>query len=459
MVTPKSSQRILRQETAVKAAATDNVSDSGFESFKQSSKPFKLSAKNVSHLVDLDVGKSIGGGQKTVPYDVSFVGGVFTFKLFHHKVSPNPNTCPKFELKIYSFQQNKVADVKPLQQRFPLFAVSLYQPNLFVSQSVLERVTQLSLFDLNITLGAATVVKGDDDFFTDIDTEFNDVFFQTRAGNPSLNGIPAPLLHCRQQVAANGELCIRVQCQRRVRLRVTTGTLEKLLAIRKVVVQFSGPKLFRPVAAAAAAAPILTSKKLKIIQNAMLGAQKLFVSIDNVYCDFSSDAGSGGVVEPFNVGVSFDNVTCGVDILQHPHRAQFTWTIRSFRLNTGRHVVVSPLSAQVAVSLTKEIWKRDLLVSCSVRANCIDISVTPHSILDLQSAQRTVADWTERFMATEFDDGIGYEDGGAIIDTSLQWWRDGKRLRPSLVQIPTPHHFSATGHTNAKDEHYQDDLR
>lgn len=336
-----------------------------------------------------------------------------------------------------------------------LFAVTLLQPNFLVSQSVAERIVQLSLFDFNLKLGTATAAAA---AVVDGSIEFDDTLFETNAGTPNANGVPSPFLHCRHHTTAKGELSIRLECKRRARVHITAATLDKLLAIVKVAVEFCGG---RNKLARSAARPIGTSNKLKIIQNAMLGAQKLNVSIDNIDFEFSSNDGVADVAGeiPFNVVVGIDQVSCNVDILPHPQRVQFKLNLGSFRLNTGHQIVVSPLSAEVKGSLTKENWKRDLLVSCNVRVNFVDIYVSPFSILNIQRAKSTLVDWTERFMAPA-DDLFG---SGSIVsgDSQQCWWRDGKVLDSVMYKIPMPQNISPATSLCAEtiDEHYQDDLR
>ena len=62
-----------------KQSDTKFQTDSGFESFNYSVNPIKLSKMSLDGIVPVNEPVS-------VPFDVSFVGGVFSFKLYHIEV-------------------------------------------------------------------------------------------------------------------------------------------------------------------------------------------------------------------------------------------------------------------------------------------------------------------------------------------------------------------------------------
>lgn len=269
-------------------------------------------------------------------------------------------------------------------------------------------------------------------------SEFDDVLFETRAGDLSLFGIPPPLIHFREHILASGEKNIDLHIKRPMLVRFSSRTLDKMLAIRKVLEQFTASTVHQRQCILPL--PITTSNKIKIIQNYVLGAQQMNVAIAQTDVDCSCPA-------EYSLKFGLSKFGGQMEFGAHPQRLSFRANVHSLVINTGRLIVLNPLTLDVTGSLTKENWKRTPLVALNIQSTCIDVSIGPESILNMIRARDAFSECLQRANAD-------------LVDDAERWQqRDQRSLGcDSLMHIPMPT-GRRFGRVVAAEEHYQDDLR
>lgn len=442
---PKSTTQILQNNSPLNcntdsksricSPSEHQLTDSGFESLEYS-KGRKVKAKSLSSVA---ASHRSSADAKTIPFDMSFVCGIFSFKLYHFEVRFN---FIRQEIRLITqflihpqhneeSRTNNDSDTEPANKRRPLFSATLFQPNVLISQSVLEKTTQLSLFNLNFKLGSELSMD------KDTLSEFDDVLFETRAGDLSLFGIPPPLIQFREHILSTGERNIDLHIKRPMLVRFSSRTLDKMLAIRKVLEQFTASTDYQRQCIAPV--PITTSNKIKIIQNYVLGAHQMNLSVAQTDVDCSC---------PGEYSLKFGLTKfCGrMEFSDHPQRLSFRANVYSLVVNTGRFIMINPLTLDVTGSLTKENWKRTPLVALNVQSTCIDVSIGPENIVNLLRARDAFSECLERANAD-------------LIADAERWLQRDEQLLgcEGVMHIPMPK--GSKIRAVATEEHYQDDLR
>lgn len=267
-------------------------------------------------------------------------------------------------------------------------------------------------------------------------SEFDDVLFETRAGDLSLFGIPPPLIQFREHILASGEKNIDLHIKRPILVRFSSRTLDKMLAIRKVLVQFTASTDYQR--RCVAPVPITTSNKIKIIQNYVLGAQQMNLTVAQTDLDCSCPG-------EYSLKFGLSKFSGRLEFADHPQRLSFRANVHSLVINTGRFIMLNPLTLNVTGWLTKENWKKTPLVALNVQSTCIDVSIGPENIVNLMRARDAFSECLER------------ADADLIADAE-QWLQRGERLdSESLIHIPMPK--GSRERVAPGEEHYQDDLR
>lgn len=268
-------------------------------------------------------------------------------------------------------------------------------------------------------------------------SEFDDVLFETRTGDLSLFGIPPPLIHFREHILASGEKNIDLHIKRPMLVRFSSRTLDKMMAIRKVLEQFTASTDYQRQCIAPV--PITTSNKIKIIQNYVLGAQQMNLTVVQTDVDCSCPG-------QYSLKLGLSKFSGRMDFADHPQRLSFRVNVHSLVINTGRFIMINPLTLDVTGSLTKENWKRAPLVALNVQSTCIDVSIGPENIVNLMRARDAFSECLDRANAD-------------LVDDAERWIQRGERLlgSESLIHIPMPK--GSRERVAPVEEHYQDDLR
>lgn len=305
---------------------------------------------------------------------------------------------------------------------------------MFVSQTVVDKTVQFSLFSLNITFGCNTT--SDEPNEASNEKEFTDIFFDTRQGDLGKFGIPPDLLIYKEYITPANEKNLDLHIKRPMFIKFSHKTLEKLLALRNILDEFiAGSNLKSDVEPL----PITTSNKIKIIQNSLYNANRINFSVDQMEIDCSKEY-------EYDFKFGFTQMDTKIDIVEHPQKLMLNFYLKNCSISTGNLMILSPLTMNVTLNLMKENWKRDPGIFCNLTSNCIDISISPEAILNAFKAKNAFLKCAEQYKCqqTFMESGIRYE----VETEALQ--------QSNSMPIIIP---KATRFEESTDEFYQDDLR
>lgn len=368
------------------------------------------------------------------PCDVSFVGGVFCLKLYHHTIN-----------KIDSSPEDQL-------QRLPLFSITMFQPNMLISQSSVDKTTQLSVFNFVLKFGIDKSSMADN---RDAD-EFSDTFFDTRQGDLDEYGVPPALFMYKEYITPAQEKNVDINLRRPMQFNFSHKTLEKLLALSTIFNEFttlrhnrsahSVPLCGRPSSqhGLTESTPIVTSNKINIIQQYLFNANHVEMSIADI--EFNCTQPSA-----YNLKVGIRDVKVKVDIFEHPQKLTATVSADDFLIQMDRFIVLSPTSVSFGVSLVQENWKRMPLILFNLALECVGVSIGPADITNILAIQRAFDACWQSYQKQLQLIPLLHGSNGIAPDQVDQL------PAPSLTQIPTP----KCSRTNVQtmDEFYQDDLR
>ncbi|KAJ6640172.1 Vacuolar protein sorting-associated protein 13B [Pseudolycoriella hygida] len=368
-----------------------HLTDSGFESFERYS---DLKYKKVKSRASVTKTEP-----KFVPFDVSFVGGKFNLNVFKVKKSES----------------------RKEHQRHPLFSVTLFQPNMLIAQSALDKTIQLSLFDLSFKLGA-------DD--AESEETFPITVFDTHKGNLNVLGIPPSLFMYKEYTTPSGDKNLDIHIDRPMRIHLSPIILEQLLSVNSVLQTYIGQGSAQPCHLKSSA------NKIQNIKSSLRDANRFNFSIAETDFDCS-------IPNEFSLKFYLSKMAVKLNIFDYPKRLTLDGYINSLVISMDRFVIVNPLTINTICILTQEQWKKTPLLICKISSPCLECNIAPQNIVQALKAMDAFMACLERALANNMS--ASSVSAHPVIDYS------------NLIQMRTPRLSSASNYST--EEHYQDDLR
>ncbi|XP_037025669.1 vacuolar protein sorting-associated protein 13B isoform X2 [Bradysia coprophila] len=370
----------------------NHLTDSGFESFERYS---GLKYKRIKSRASV-----IKTESKFVPFEVSFVGGKFNLNVF----------------------QVKKCETSVDAHRYPLFSITLFQPNMLIAQSSLDKTIQLSLFDLSFKLGSND---------SDAQDKFNITVFDTHKGNLNVLGIPPSLILYKEYTTPSGDKNLDIHIDRPMRLYLSPAILDQLLSVNLLLRVYVGQGEFQP------GNVISSSTTIQNIKNGLRDASRFNFSIAETDLDCT-------VLNEFSLKLYLAKMAVKLNVFDYPKRLTLDGYVNSLVVSMDRFVIVNPLSVNVICVLTQEQWKKAPLVVCKISSPCIDVNIAPQNIVQTLKARNSFVACLEKYVAkTQLRPST--LTAHPLIDYS------------NLVPIKIPRHIPSSNLSS--EEHYQDDLR
>lgn len=380
--------------------------DSGVESLGQFS--FLKNSKNRMQTKRLSKISIISkrDEQQKIPYEVWFIGGVFSVKIFHLEKNEKINE----------------------QISLPLLAISISQPNMMISKTVFEKNIQMSIFDVNICLGT------DYETTKENKNNFADVLFQTKRGDLNDLGIAPSFFKAKFNQTTFKNNGLDVEFKKPIKFSLSHKTIEKMFALETIFeslfkkeVASIPEKILRPVG---------NRFSMKLIKSYFHGVDRLnlFIAQTTVECTLGKE---------YDVKVSFSKIKSSIEISDRPEKIIFDLVIKAFMMNTGTFIILHPVSPQIKGTLIQENWQKNPLLSFTLSLNCLVIDIGPENInnfLKIQKAFEKCLKIYERKEKISFD----------FIQKPIENYEN-------ITLIPTPKYQRKS--STMTEEHYQDDLR
>lgn len=389
--------------------------DSGVESYRASdakqaasssrrsagggSRQRKISSRSSEQLKS-SLGTSVQ--EQVVPYEVCFLGGYFKVNLYDKKTKQP--------------EDSKV-----------LFRMVMAQPNGLLSLNLLERVVQLSLFDLIIELDGLSLLK-------------------TLSGEPDDLGIPQPIIKTRfvnSMVKKNNELS--VEFKRPIKLTISHQKLKVLQDLADILagaVGGSQPKDRHQRHARKLPKPILSRNKFKMIKSNMYDVEKVSVRLSQTMIHLLDED-----QEAYNCKLSLSSIESILRVQERPARMSFNLDLEELIFCQGSFVVMHPFSFSLQATLTQEYWKRDPSIQIKLNSSYLQLDFNPNNLAEIQR----MMDLLNGVLSTKSSNESEHR-------TSMTASTNLTPSRENLIPLATPG-FSRKDSKGVQEEHYQDDLR
>lgn len=391
-------------------------------------------AKMRKHKSAMKISKSLS--DPAYPCDVSFVGGVFCLKLFHHTINITSTSA-----------EDQI-------QRLPLFAITMFQPNMLISQSAVDRTTQLSLFNFVLKFGVDKTPTLDN---CDVADEFADTFFDTRQGDLDEYGVPPALFMYKEYITPAQEKNVVIHLRRPIQFNFSHKTFEKLLALSTIFNEFTtlrhsrnnqsdvpNCRQYARHSGLPESTPIVTSNKISIIQKNLFNANRVEISVADIEFNCSQS-------NVYHLKVGIRDIKAKVDIFDHPQKLMATVSADAFLVQMDRFIVLSPTSVSLSVSLVQENWKRMPMILFNLALECVGLSIGPTDITNALEIQQNFDKCWKSYQEQLKLIPLLHESADVVQDEAEQL------LTKILTQIPTPK--CSRSNVQTMDEFYQDDLR
>ncbi|XP_058811887.1 intermembrane lipid transfer protein VPS13B [Topomyia yanbarensis] len=393
----------FEEDSGVETFRTSDVKHAVASSSKRSgggSRQRKFSTRSSSEQIKSSVG--LPPNQPTVPYEVCFLGGYFKVNLFGKKTA---------------------VDEEPR----PLFRVVLAQPNGFLSLNLLERVVQISLFDLIVEL---------DDLF----------LLKTLSGEPDDLGIPQPIVKTRfinSLTKKNNEL--NVDFMRPIKFSISHQKLTVIQDLLDILNESVGGP---PVKACSAKPskklpkPILSRNKFKTIKSNLYDIETVNVRLSQMMIHLQDKD-----QKAYNCKLSFSCIQSSLRAQDRPERLSFSLDLEELIFCQGSFVILHPFSFNLQATLSQEYWKRDPLIQMKLRSSYLQLDFNPKNLNEIQR------------MTELFNQALAARTPGQSETRTPDMKR--ANINPSkenLIPLNAPS-FSRRESKTSQEELYQDDLR
>uniref|UniRef100_A0A182WW13 Chorein N-terminal domain-containing protein n=1 Tax=Anopheles quadriannulatus TaxID=34691 RepID=A0A182WW13_ANOQN len=352
-------------------------------------------------------GRTTSTGQTSpvvVPYEVCLLGGYFKINLYAQRDRSNGGG--------------------------PALKLVLAQPNALVSLSLLERVLQLSLFDLTVEVDELAIVK-------------------TVTGEPDELGIPQPIVKTRfvnSLTKRSREL--RVAFKRPIKVTVTHGKVKKLMELATILDDlFKPPKVSKRRGTGTIKSlpkPVLSGNKFLLIKSHLLDVEKIQLDLSQVMLHLLDEDTSRPA--QYNMKLSFSSLHSTIRVQERPERIVFELELAELLLSAGTFVILHPFSFTVQLTLAQEYWKREPLVQIKLQSSYLQVDLIPYIFHQVE------------LIRNDLLDALRAEDSERKDSVSTVHSANMTPSRELLIPIVPPR-FEQKRTKEMQEEYYQDDLR
>ncbi|XP_053661509.1 intermembrane lipid transfer protein VPS13B [Anopheles marshallii] len=338
-----------------------------------------------------------------VPYEVCLLGGYF---------------------KVNVYTQRDRSNAKPALK------LVLVQPNALVSLSLLERVLQLSLFDLTVEVDELAIAK-------------------TVSGEPDELGIPQPIVKTRfvnSLTKKSREL--KIDFKRPIKLSLSHGKVKKMMELVAALDDlFTPPKVSKqrgtgttkPLPKA-----VLSRNKFMLIKSHLYDIEKIQIGLSQVMLHLLEEDTSQPAL--YNMKLSLSSVHSTIRVQERPERIVFELELAELLFSAGTFVILHPFSFKLLLTLAQEYWKRDPLVQIKLQSSYLQLDLIPYIFQQLDLIQKVMLD-ALRSEETDRKDSISTVQSANMTPS-----------RELLIPIVPPR-FQQKRTKEMQEEYYQDDLR
>uniref|UniRef100_A0A6B2EK58 Putative vacuolar protein n=1 Tax=Phlebotomus kandelakii TaxID=1109342 RepID=A0A6B2EK58_9DIPT len=357
-----------------------DIKDSGFESIE------------VDKKSSVDLVKEKNLSKAVIPHDFSFVGGVFAINLYH--------------------------------QLTPQATISVFQPNLFVTQGVYEKTIQMSVFDMKLA------IEGRD--------EFSETIFNTSKGQLDAMGIPPSIFKVRLHRNISNESTLTINLGRHMKISLSDKSLRRILEMRTIMQDILGCDFFKKTEPEQNTIR-KPANAIKFIKTSILGCESLLLTLSHLEI--------GARAESQEIRAIAKDLSAKLKLSERPSRVQLDVTLKILTILTQQHTFLHPMSFTFSTSIIREIWQKTPLCTCHFSSKYIQLDVGSENFLIFRNISEFLSECSKEF-------GLVDESNEMLQECVQPTEADLLNITP--IKVPK---FSGRDDGKTSEELYRDDLR
>ncbi|KAM7361700.1 vacuolar protein sorting 13B isoform 2-T2 [Cochliomyia hominivorax] len=403
-----------------------NKTDSGVLS--QSSKR-SITTKDILYSAKSNMSTSILGKvnenpqtqNRSLPKTVSFVAGVFLFKIFDSK-------CLETDTEML---------FEGIEMEKPLISLTISQPSFMIAQNIYDSVINFSIFNLNVYLPAMERVP-----LKMATNLFPENIIDTMPGELTSTGIPPSLFTYKAHLTKLKMREIDIELDKPL---VITISERNIAEICKNLMTIYNSFHNNTCVNLPPEAPVCRKSKIMLMKSHTLNADRLNLKCNNIAIKLTDH-------QEYECKLVLSDLKINLKYLTRPEKCSAKYSLGAVYLRTSKKVFIHPVALKGSMDFVSEPWNRLPLINAIVKFNVIQADLGIYVILQLRQAVhdfQTILSYVReellRFQRLHLHSNVQ----NAVTK--------GKRLK--ALKCPRISSFIQNNKSFKREEFYQDDLR
>ncbi|XP_046806664.1 vacuolar protein sorting-associated protein 13B [Lucilia cuprina] len=358
---------------------------------------------------------------KSLPRTVSFVAGVFLFKIFDSK-------CSDTETQV-------LFEVEEIEK--PLISFTISQPSFMVTQNIYDSIINFSIFNLSVYLPTMNGLQ------TKLPTNlFPENIIDTMPGDLTSTGIPPSLFTYKAHMTKQKMREIDIELAKPLVITISERNVAEIC--RNLMIIYNALQVYTCVSLPYEG-PLYRTSKIMLMKRNTLNADRLNIKCNNIALKLTDH-------QDYECKLVFSDLKINLKYLTRPEKCSAKYSLGALYLRTSKKVFVHPISLKGSMDFVTEPWNRLPLINAIIKFNVIQIDLGIYVILQLRQAVHdlnTILSYVReellRFQR------LHLHDQGENNEAKL------KHLKP--LKCPNVSTFIQNNKSFKREEFYQDDLR
>lgn len=332
--------------------------DSGILSLSTKTKDNHWTAKNSSSLPER-LADTPHLKQRQLPRTMSFVAGVFLFKIF----------------KTYEMDavQHEIDLDEPKKDK-PLINLTVSQPSFMITQNINDSVVSFSIFNLSIAL---PVIPDTAQSMPNTNL-FPGNIVETMPGSLTSTGIPPSLMtykcYLTKQNMREIDIVLAKPLVITISERNISGICKNLMTIYNAVHT-------KCCITCLDEAPVVRKSKIMLMKQYTLNADRFSLKCHNIAFILTDHF-------EYQCKLVFNDLKINLKYLSRPEKCSVKYSLGAVYFRTKNKIFLHPVAFHGSIDFISEPWHRLPLINAIVKFNVIQIDLGIYAILQLRHALR-----------------------------------------------------------------------
>lgn len=359
---------------------------------------------------------------RSLPKTISFVAGVFLFKIFDSKSCENE---PQLEFD-------------GLEMEKPLISFTISQPSFMIAQNIYDSVINFSIFNLSIFL--PTMERAPLKIASNL---FPENIVETMPGDLTSTGIPPSLFTYKSQLTKLKLREIDIELAKPLVITISERNIAETCKNLMIIYNALHTNACSTIPFET---PLQRKSKIMLMKSNTLNADRLNFKCNNIALKLTDH-------QEYECKLVLSDLKINLKYLMRPEKCSAKYSLGAIYLRTSKKVFVHPVALKGSMDFVSEPWNRLPLINAIIKFNVIQIDLGIYVILQLRQALhdfQTILSYVReellRFQRLHLQ-----SSNTQIIATK------GKRLKE--LKCPSMSSFIQNNKSFKREEFYQDDLR